>query len=177
MKTNLVSQPINFQKKHSKTFGRAPLVKAQGNDYKDLNQSNLSLEKADKIANSVIENMKKNKFNPISISVLDKNGAAVVQKRTDGSSQSAKAPDFSFMNAYTNAFNYLRGSRKEEITVSVDEWDLPGVGEQVSKSIEETGGALLSSDDGDVIGAIGITYTTPREPEKLEYKYGKIYNA
>ena len=60
----------------------------------------LSLEQADKIASGVVACIKRNRFAPITVNVVDSQGIPIVVKKMDGCS-SVAIPEFSYAKAFT----------------------------------------------------------------------------
>ena len=60
----------------------------------------LTLEQADKIASGVVNCIKRNRFAPITVNVVDSRGDRLVVKRMDGCASKA-IPDFSYAKAFT----------------------------------------------------------------------------
>ena len=63
----------------------------------------LSLEQADKIASGVVACIKRNRFAPITVNVVDSQGIPIVVKKMDGCS-SVAIPEFSYAKAFTCVF-------------------------------------------------------------------------
>lgn len=128
----------------------------------------MNLELADKIASGVLECCKSNKFNPVTVQVLDASGILVVCKRMDGCSP-VGIPEFAFAKAYTCIVtkNCSRVFR-DKYTASND----PGKYCQMTSMVAITDGKMapfpggvLVKCEGKILGAVGVSGATGDQDE------------
>jgi uncharacterized protein GlcG (DUF336 family) len=129
----------------------------------------LTLEIADRLANGVIDCVKRNKFSPITVNVVDKHANVLVQKRMDGSIH-VGIPDFAYAKAYTCV---VMSTSSREVRDKYTSDNNPAKFCQMDSMITITGGKmaafpggiLLRNEDNDVIGAIGVSGASGDEEE------------
>jgi uncharacterized protein GlcG (DUF336 family) len=132
----------------------------------------LTLEAADSIANGIIACIKRNKFNPIAVSVVDEGGHVIVQKRMNGCS-SIGVPEFAYAKAYT-CIVQKASSRDFRDKYTKGFGDNPGKYCQMTAMVNITDGKMapfpggvliLNSEGSDVIGAVGVSGAAGDEDE------------
>lgn len=129
----------------------------------------LSLEIADALANGVINCVKRNKFAPIAVNVVDQNANVLVQKRMDGCIH-VGIPEFSYAKAYTCVVTNL-ASREFRDKYTGD--NSPAKFCQMNSMIDISGGKmaafpggiLLRNKNDEVVGAIGVSGASGDEDE------------
>ncbi|KAL7472866.1 hypothetical protein ACHAXS_013248 [Conticribra weissflogii] len=129
----------------------------------------LTLEIADALANGVINCVKRNKFAPVAINVVDRNANVIVQKRMDGCVH-VGIPEFSYAKAYTCIVT--NSSSREFRDKYTGANDSPKFCQMLSmvditggKMAAFPGGVLLKNLDDDVVGAIGVSGASGDEDE------------
>lgn len=134
----------------------------------------LSLEIADALANGVINCVKRNKFSPIAVNVVDQNANVLVQKRMDGCIH-VGIPEFSYAKAYTCVVTNL-ASREFRDKYTGD--NSPAKFCQMNSMIDISrgkmaafpGGILLRNKYDEVVGAIGVSGASGDEDEYASLK-------
>ena len=129
----------------------------------------LSLEQADKIAQGVVECIKRNKFAPITVNVVDSRADKVVMKRMDGCSTKA-IPDFSYAKAFT-CIGMKCASRTFRDKYTSD--NNPAKFCQMQSMVTITGGnmapfpggVLMKGSSGQIVGAVGVSGASGDEDE------------
>mmetsp|Transcript_17938 Transcript_17938/g.38774 ORF Transcript_17938/g.38774 Transcript_17938/m.38774 type:complete len:162 (-) Transcript_17938:1955-2440(-) len=129
----------------------------------------LTLEIADRLANGVINCVKRNKFAPVAVNIVDRQANVLVQKRMDGCIH-VGIPEFSYAKAYTCAVTNL-ASREFRDKYTSD--NNPAKFCQMNSMIDISGGKmaafpggiLLRNNDSEVIGAIGVSGASGDEDE------------
>lgn len=129
----------------------------------------LTLEIADALANGVINCIKRNKFSPITVNVLDKNANILVQKRMDGCPH-VGIPEFSYAKAYTCVVmktasrefrdKYTNDNNSAKFCQMASMVNITG-----GKMAPFPGGVLLRNHDDEVVGAIGVSGASGDEDE------------
>ena len=129
----------------------------------------LSLEQADKIAEGVVNCIKRNSFAPITVNVVDSAGDRLVVKRMDGCS-SKGIPDFSYAKAFT-CIGMKIASRtfRDKYTTGNDPAKFCQMQSMVSitggKMAPFPGGVLMKSPTGFIVGAVGVSGASGDEDE------------
>mmetsp|Transcript_27436 Transcript_27436/g.57261 ORF Transcript_27436/g.57261 Transcript_27436/m.57261 type:complete len:239 (+) Transcript_27436:167-883(+) len=129
----------------------------------------MNLDVADLLSNSVIATAKRNNFPPIVVSVLDKQANMLVQKRMDGDVHVA-FPDFSYAKAYTCvALDVSSREFRDKYTTQNDASKIAQLNSMMSisqgKMAAFPGGILLRNEENVVIGAVGVSGAAGDEDE------------
>ena len=127
------------------------------------------MSQADAIANAAIAHVIKNQFRPVAVSVIDKNGIPIVQKRMDGVS-TVGIPEFALAKA--NSAIAMKMSSREFRDKYVAEQDpakycqmLAMVNISEKQLMPCPGGVLIKSENGEILGAIGVSGAAADEDE------------
>ena len=129
----------------------------------------LSLEHADLIASNVVNCIKRNKFAPITVNVVDHTGERVCMKRMDGCSLKA-IPDFSYAKAFT-CIGMKCASRtfRDKYTESNDSAKFCQMLSMSTitggKMAPFPGGVLMKNKEGNIVGAVGVSGASGDEDE------------
>ena len=130
--------------------------------------ASLNLATADALADGVIASATRNQFPPIVVTVLDRRGNALVQKRMDGDVHVA-FPEFSYAKAYTAvALGVSSRAFRDKYTSDGDAAKIA----QLTSMMAITGtmaafpgGIALRNGAGEVVGAIGVSGAAGDEDE------------
>ena len=128
----------------------------------------ISLEQADTIASGVVNCIKRNRFAPITVNIVSKDGDVIVRKSMDGCSTKA-IPDFSYAKAFT-CIGMKTSSREFRDKYTADN-SAPKFC-QMTSMVNITGGKMapfpggvLMKSNGQVIGAVGVSGASGDEDE------------
>lgn len=136
---------------------------------KECTMTKLSLEDADKIVNNAIECGKRNGFNPFAVSVVDAAGNTLVHKVMDGCSM-VGIPEFATAKAYSCIVMKMSSRQfRDKYTADRD----PGRFCQMTSMVAITGdkmmpcpgGTLIRNQNGDILGAVGVSGASADEDE------------
>eukprot|EP00985_Skeletonema_marinoi_P022733 scaffold14672_cov126-Skeletonema_marinoi.AAC.2 len=119
--------------------------------------SKLSLNEADILANGVIDNVNRNEFPPIVVTVVDRQANILVQKRMDDVCHAA-FPEFSYAKAFTCVtMGVSSRDFRDKYTATNDAAKIGQMNSMmaISKMAAFPGGVLLRNGDNEIIGAVG----------------------
>ncbi|KAL3775405.1 hypothetical protein HJC23_004158 [Cyclotella cryptica] len=141
-----------------------------------MNRFTFTLEMADVLANGVVKCVKRNRFSPVVINVVDHNANVLVQKRMDGCVH-AGIPEFSYAKAYTCiAMNLSSRSFRDKYTTENNPSKIAQLSSMISvaggggKMACFPGGVLLKDQNNLVVGAIGVSGASGDEDEYVALK-------
>jgi glc operon protein GlcG len=130
--------------------------------------SKLSLADADTLANGVIDNVKRNDFPPIVVTVVDRQANILVQKRMDDVCHAA-FPEFSYAKAYTCVTMGVSSREfRDKYTVTNDSAKIGQMNSMMAisgKMAAFPGGIILRNEGNEIIGAIGVSGASGDEDE------------
>ena len=126
----------------------------------------LKLADANQIVAHALRLGRKRKLAPLTVCVLDKGGHLVSAQRDDGSS------NMRFQIAEGKAYAALGIGRSTRFMQEVMAVQRPGFVEALSvaangKFIPVAGGLLIAGQDGDIVGAVGVTGDTADNDELI----------
>jgi uncharacterized protein GlcG (DUF336 family) len=128
----------------------------------------LNLEQADKISSAVVNVCKRNSFQPIIVTIINKSGNVIVTKSMDGVI-GLGYPEFSYAKAYTAIVT--KGSSRQFRDKYTSDNSQAKFGQMISmvnitngKMAPFPGGIALKV-DGEVIGAVGCSGASGDEDE------------
>jgi uncharacterized protein GlcG (DUF336 family) len=132
----------------------------------------MTLRVADTIASGAIAAARRNRFAPITATVLDPSGHVVVQKRMDGCTPIA-IPDFAHAKAATCIGTGVSSRAFRDKYASKATADAPDKYCQMLAMVNITGGkmapfpggVLLKGRDGSIVGAVGVSGASGDEDE------------
>ena len=130
--------------------------------------SKLTLDDADLLANGVIDNIKRNDFPPIVVTVVDRQANILVQKRMDDVCHAA-FPEFSYAKAYTCVTMGVSSREfRDKYTATDDNAKIGQMNSMMAisgKMAAFPGGVLLRNMENEIIGAIGVSGAAGDEDE------------
>ena len=144
----------------------------------------LNLEQADHIASNVVNCIKRNKFAPITVHVIDQSGDVLVTKRMDGCASKA-IPEFAYAKAFT-CIGMKQSSRmfRDKYTKGGDPAKFCQMTSMVNISggnmAPFPGGVYMKTGNGQTLGAVGVSGAAGDEDEYcalrgvIEAGYGNI---
>mmetsp|Transcript_15403 Transcript_15403/g.22735 ORF Transcript_15403/g.22735 Transcript_15403/m.22735 type:complete len:241 (-) Transcript_15403:403-1125(-) len=130
----------------------------------------LSLDQADVISSAAVRICQRNGFNPVTVIVLDQSGSPIVSKRMDGCSP-VGVTDFAMAKAYSCIVNkYPSRAFRDRYTAEPNQAAkfcqmTAMVDISQGKMAPFPGGILLTTADGQIVGAVGVSGAAGDEDE------------
>jgi len=129
----------------------------------------LTLQVADRIANSAIQCGKENKFNPFTVVVVDPSGNIIIEKKMDGC-QTVGIPKFALTKAQACAVTKISSRAfRDKYTAADDCGKYTQMMSMVAISGDSMmpcpGGVVIKNADGAVLGAVGVSGASGDEDE------------
>jgi len=130
--------------------------------------SKLGLAEADALADGVIDNVIRNDFPPIVVTVVDRQANILVQKRMDDVCHAA-FPEFSYAKAYTCVTMGVSSREfRDKYTATNDNAKIGQMNSMMAisgKMAAFPGGVLLRNGENEILGAIGVSGAAGDEDE------------